>query len=281
MSRVLDLMAQEGMLVAPGVGDALGALLVVEAGFRAVYMSGYQVSATLGHPDVGLVTMSEMVDRARSIAEAVEVPLITDADTGYGSAVNVTRTVRAFERAGVAGIHLEDQVSPKKCGAMAGRTLVPIPEMTGKIKAALDARRSNDFLIIARTDAIGTEGFEPAIERGQAYRAAGAGAVMVMSPRSREDLARFRKEVDGPLVVTMGSWGFDCPVADLRAIGYGLVFYPVSTMRRAVTVVRQLLRELATTGAMDHSPASMIPMPEMHELLGLARVQRLDARYGA
>jgi len=144
MSRVLDLMAQEGMLVAPGVGDALGALLVVEAGFRAVYMSGYQVSATLGHPDVGLVTMSEMVDRARSIAEAVEVPLITDADTGYGSAVNVTRTVRAFERAGVAGIHLEDQVSPKKCGAMAGRALVPIPEMTGKIKAALDARRSDE-----------------------------------------------------------------------------------------------------------------------------------------
>lgn len=281
MSQVLDLMAQEGTLVAPGVGDALGAFLVVEAGFRAVYMSGYQVSATLGHPDVGLVTMSEMVDRARSIAEAVDVPLITDADTGYGSAVNVTRTVRAFERAGVAGIHLEDQVSPKKCGAMAGRTLVPIPEMTGKIKAALDARRSDDFLIIARTDAIGTEGFEPAIARGQAYRAAGAGAVMVMSPRSREDLARFRKEVDGPLVVTMGSWGFDCPVADLRAIGYGLVFYPVSTMRRAVTVVRQLLRELTTTGAMDHSPASMIPMPEMHELLGLARVQRLDARYGA
>lgn len=280
MSRVLHLIRQEGTLVAPGVGDALGALLVVEAGFRAVYMSGYQVSATLGHPDVGLVTMSEMVDRARSIAEAVEVPLITDADTGYGSAVNATRTVRAFERAGVAGIHLEDQVSPKKCGAMAGRALVPIPEMTGKIRAALDARRSDDFLIIARTDAIGTEGLERAIERGQAYRAAGAGAVMVMSPRSREDLLRFRKEVDGPLVVTMGSWAFDCPVADLRAIGYGLVLYPVSTMRRAVTVVRQLLRELATTGAMDHSPASMIPMPEMHELLGLARVQRLDALYG-
>lgn len=266
-------------VMAPGVGDALAARVVAEAGFGAVYMSGYQVAATLGYPDVGLVTMSEMAERAASICEAVELPVITDADTGYGNPVNVTRTVRTFERAGVAALHLEDQAFPKKCGAMPGRRLVPVEEMVGKVRAALDARRSSDLMIIARTDAITTEGLDAAIRRAQAYESAGADAVMVMAPRTAADLRDFGRAMKAPCAVTMGSWDFECSAAELRDFGYGIILYPVSLMRRAVVVWRELLKQLQTTGRMDHGRPSMIPMEELHTLLGLERLRQIETAY--
>ncbi len=279
MTSLREALRRGSLVVAPGVGDALGALLVAEAGFEALSISGYQVAATLGYPDVGLVTMTEMVERAARVVEAVEIPVITDADTGYGNAVNVARTVRAFSRAGVAAIHLEDQVSPKKCGAMDGRVLIPADEMVGKIAAALDARERDDLMIIARTDAISAEGIDAALARAGAYRRAGADAVMVMAPRSVDDLVRFRREIEGPLVVTMGSWRFSCSVKDLEAIGYDVVLFPLTTMRRTVTVVREVLRELRARGEVDHGPRAMIPVEELHALLGLGRIRDMEARY--
>lgn len=279
MAGMQELLSQ-GLVVAPAVGDALGALLVAEAGFQAVSISGYQVAATLGYPDVGLVTMSEMVERATQIAEVSGVPVISDADTGYGNAVNVTRTVRALERAGISAIHLEDQIFPKKCGAMTGHSLVSEDEMVGKIKAAVDTRRSSDFLVFARTDAISTDGIEAAIRRSQAYRKAGASGIMVMAPRSVDDLIRFRRDVEGPLMVTIGSWKFQCSVRELDGMGYNVVLYPLSLMRRAISAMREVLQELRVKGEVDHGPERMVSIEALHDLLGLGRIRDLESRYG-
>lgn len=279
MAGMQELLSQ-GLVVAPAVGDALGALLVAEAGFQAVSISGYQVAATLGYPDVGLVTMSEMVERATQIAEVSGVPVISDADTGYGNAVNVTRTVRALERAGIAAIHLEDQIFPKKCGAMTGHSLVSEDEMVGKIKAVVDTRRSSDFLVFARTDAISTDGIEAAIRRSQAYRKAGASGIMVMAPRSVDDLIRFRRDVEGPLMVTIGSWKFQCSVRELDGMGYNVVLYPLSLMRRAISAMREVLQELRVKGEVDHGPERMVSIEALHDLLGLGRIRDLESRYG-
>ncbi len=279
MASMQELLSK-GLVVAPAVGDALGALLVAEAGFQAVSISGYQVAATLGYPDVGLVTMSEMVERATQIAEVSGVPVISDADTGYGNAVNVTRTVRAFERAGIAAIHLEDQIFPKKCGAMTGHSLVSEGEMVGKIKAAVDTRQSANFLVFARTDAISTDGIDVAIRRSLAYRKAGASGIMVMAPRSVDDLIRFRRDVDGPLMVTIGSWKFQCSVRELEDIGYNVVMYPLSLMRRAISAMREVLQELRVKGEVDHGPERMISVEALHDLLGLGRIHDIENRYG-
>lgn len=266
-------------LVVPGVGDALTAMLVEQAGFECVYMSGYQVSAIHGYPDVGLVTLSEMVAQAARICASVSGPVIADGDNGHGGVANVVRTVREFEMAGVSAIHLEDQALPKKCGHMQGHVLVPIPEMCAKVAAALDARRSRDFLIIARSDAITTLGIEEAIRRGIAYREAGADALMVMAPRSVDDLKRYRDAVDGPLAVTVGSWSFPVTAAELEQIGYQVILYPVSLMRRGITVIRESLAELRATGTLDHAPPTMISMHELHDVLGLKRLLESEARY--
>ncbi len=267
-----------GSLVIPGVGDALGAMLVEQAGFPCVYLSGYQVSAVNGYPDVGLVTLTEMVAQAARVCAAVSCPVIADGDNGHGGIANVVRTVREFETAGVSAIHLEDQALPKKCGHMQGHVLIPAGEMCAKITAAVEARRSRDFLIIGRSDAIGTLGLEEAIRRGAAYRRAGADALMVMAPRSVDDLKRYREAVDGPLVVTVGSWSFPITADELRAIGYQVILFPVSLMRRTVTVLRESLAELKATGTLDHGPSAMVPMHEMHDILGLKGLLDREAR---
>jgi 2-methylisocitrate lyase-like PEP mutase family enzyme len=265
--------------VLPGVGDALGAILAAEAGFPAVYMSGYYVSAVLGLLDVGLVSSTEMVQQASHICAAVDMPVLVDADTGYGNAINVIRTVREFETAGTSGIHLEDQDVPKKCGHMDGLVLVPAREMCAKIEAAVDARKSADFLVIARTDAIGTAGLDEAIRRGREYRRAGADAVMIMAPRTVDDLARFREGVDGPLVCTVGSWSFNVTAADLTRIGYQLALFTISTLRRNVVAMREVLAQLRRDGGLDHATPTMIPMRDLHRLLGQERIQSQEKRY--
>ena len=188
--RLRELLARPEPLVAPGAYDALSARLVEQAGFDVVYMTGFGTTASLvGRPDVGLLTGTEMVDNARRIAAAVDVPVIADADTGYGNAINVVRTVQAYEQAGVAGIHLEDQVMPKKCGHMSGKAVIPADEMAGKIRAAVAARRDPDFLLIARTDAAAVEGLSAAIDRARAYADAGADVLFVEAPTSEDDIA--------------------------------------------------------------------------------------------
>lgn len=261
----------------PGVGDALGAILCAEAGFPAVYMSGYYVSATLGHLDVGLVSGTEMVSQAARICAAVDIPVLADADTGYGNALNVIRTVRDYERAGVAGIHLEDQDLPKKCGAMDGLVLVSTQEMCAKIAAAVDARANRDFLVIARTDAISTSGLDEAIRRGNAYRKAGADAIMVMAPRSVDDLVRFRAGVEGPLVCTVGAWSFEITTGELSSIGYSLALFTVSMLRQTVSAMRDTLALLGRDGGLDHK--AMIPMRELHGLLGYEKIQSMEQKY--
>src|SRR5690349_2769055 len=190
------------MVLAPGCYDSLGARLVEEAGFSAVYMTGFGTAASrLGRPDVGLLTLSEMVDNAHRIAQAVGIPVIADADTGYGSAVNVIRTVRDYEDAGVAAIHLEDQVMPKKCGHMDGKEVIPPPEMAAKIAAACSARRSPDFVVIARTDARAVDGLDAALERARLYRDAGADVLFVEAPQSIQEIERIAAEFpDTPLL---------------------------------------------------------------------------------
>src|SRR5438105_10796446 len=191
-TRLRELLAGPDMLVVPGAYDALSARLIAQAGFPAVYMTGFGTAASvLGQPDVGLLTMSEMVSRAAALAAVVgDRPLIADADTGYGNPINVRRTVREYERAGVAAIHIEDQVWPKKCGHMEGKQVIPVDEMVQKIRAAVDARQDPDFVIISRTDANAVYGLEDALRRGRAYREAGADVIFIEAPRSIEEVAR-------------------------------------------------------------------------------------------
>jgi len=282
MKRSLrPLLSNDRTTVLPGVGDALGAILAAEAGFPAAYMSGYYVSAVLGYFDVGLISSTEMVTQAARICAAADIPVLVDADTGYGNAINVIRTVREYEAAGAAGMHLEDQDQPKKCGHLHGLVLVSAREMSAKIEAAVDARSTEDFLVIARTDALSTAGMDEAIRRGREYRAAGADAIMVMAPRSVADLERFRAGVDGPLVCTVGAWPFNVSADDLTRIGYQLALFTVSTLRRAIAAMRETLAALRRDGALDHSAPGMISMNDMHRLLGQDRIQAWEKRYAS
>lgn len=265
--------------VVPGAGDALGAILIEKAGFDCISMSGYQVCATLGMPDAGLATLNEMVMQAARMSNVVSIPIIADADNGHGNVLNVARTVRDFEQAGVAAIHLEDQSLPKKCGHMAGHVLVSAAEMCGKIEVAIETRQSQEFLIIARSDAIGVGGLSDAIYRGQEYRKAGADAVMVMKPQSVDDLKRYRDEVDGPLVISMGSWDVSLTAPDLHSLGYQLVLFPLMTLRRAISAASRVLAELKANGFVDHDTPDMVPMHELHELFGQERIKKLEERF--
>jgi len=265
----------------PGVGDALGALLVAGAGFPCVYMSGYYVCATLGYFDAGLVSSTEMINQAARICAVVDLPVIADADTGYGNAVNVIRTVREYEQVGVAGIHIEDQALPKKCGAVENLPLVSTAEMCRKIEAAVDARKSDEFQIIARSDALGTLGIDEAIRRGNEYRRAGADAFKIMGARSIDDMKRFRDGVEGPLVCTVGSWGFKVTAEELNAMGYQIALFTVSMLRRNIVTARALLAELKQNGFVDHGAPDMLSMKDMHNLLGMQQIEEWERRYAA
>lgn len=280
MKSLRTLLEDGSTTLVPGVGDALGAILAKEAGFECINMSGYFASALLGHLDVGLVTGSEMVEQAARICAAVDkVPVLSDADTGYGNVINVIRTVRDFEQVGVSGIHLEDQTLPKKSGALDELPLISAAEMCGKIEAAVDARRSRDFCIVARSDAAGSHGIEEAIRRAGEYRRAGADAYMIMGARSLDDMKRYRDAIDGPLVCTVGSWGFKVTYDDLKRLGYSLAFFTVSILRRQIAVTRELLAELRDTGAIDHNSPRLVTMKEMHECLGLEKITAWEKKY--
>jgi 2,3-dimethylmalate lyase len=270
-------------VLAPGCYDALGARLIEEAGFAAVYMTGFGSSAgLLGRPDVGLLSMSEMADNARRIVEAVDLPVIADADTGYGNPISVLRTVREYERAGVAALHLEDQVAPKRCGHMEGKHVVPVAEMVEKVRAAVDARTSADLLIIARTDARAVEGLDAAIERAARYREAGADVLFVEAPQSVDEIrtiAAAFKEV--PLLFNYAEGGKTPPIehALLAELGYAIVIFPIGTLLAATKAIRAVLARIKADG----SPINVLPeLPRFGEFLdfiGLPEIRELEQRY--
>ncbi|WP_037322355.1 isocitrate lyase/PEP mutase family protein [Amycolatopsis thermoflava] len=282
--RLRELLAAPGPLVAPGAYDALTARLVEQAGFDVVYMTGFGTTASLiGRPDVGLLTGTEMIDNARRIVSAVDVPVIADADTGYGNALNVVRTVQAYEQAGVAGIHLEDQVSPKKCGHLSGKAVIPREEMAGKLQAAAAARRDPDFVLIARTDAAAVHGLADAVDRARAYAEAGADLLFVEAPTSEEDIATVARELSGvaPLVFNWAEGGRTPPLSleRIRELGFSLVLYPIGTLLAATAGVRALLDAVRRDG----TPAAALPgLPsfgEFTDLIGLPEVSDLEARF--
>ena len=269
-------------LLAPGAYDGLSARLVEQAGFDAVYMTGFGTTASLiGRPDVGLLTGSEMVDNARRIVSAVDLPVIADADTGYGNAINVLRTVQLFEQAGVAGLQLEDQVAPKKCGHMSGKAVIETAEMVGKLEAAVAARRDPDLVLIARTDAVAVSGIDDAIARGRAYAAAGADVLFVEAPTSTDDIARVAGELAGvaPLVFNWAEGGRTppLPLSRLTELGFSLVIYPIGTLLAATAGMRSLLATLRADGvpSLDGLPA----FDEFTDLVGLPEVQQLEQRF--
>ncbi|MPQ96600.1 carboxyvinyl-carboxyphosphonate phosphorylmutase [Modestobacter sp. I12A-02628] len=281
-ARLRELLTRPRPLMAPGAYDALSARLVEQAGFDVVYMTGFGTTASLiGRPDVGLLGGSEMVDNARRIVSAVDVPVIADADTGYGNALNVLRTVQLYEQAGVAGIHLEDQVMPKKCGHMSGKVVIPAEEMVGKLRAAVAARRDPDLLLIARTDAAAVHGLDEAIARARAYAAAGADVLFVEAPTSEAAVEQVAAELRGvaPLVFNWAEGGRTPPIPleRIAELGFSLVLYPIGTLLAATAGIRASLEALRQTGV--PSLAGVPTFQEFTDLIGLPEVQQLEQRF--
>jgi 2-methylisocitrate lyase-like PEP mutase family enzyme len=236
-----QLLKRNKLLVAPGCFDGLSARLVQEAGFEAAYLSGGAVARSMGIPDIGLVTMSESIDRAVQVVSAINIPIIADADTGYGNAVNLVRSVREFERAGVAAIHIEDQITPKRCGHLDGKEVISLSEMVKKLEAALATRTDPDFCIIARTDARGVNGFDDAVKRANAFANLGVDAVFLEAPQSEEELAEIPQRVANiPLLVNVFKGGKTpmLPMERLEKMGYRIAIYPSETQRAAIHAMR-------------------------------------------
>ena len=283
-ARLRELLAGPELALAPGAFDAWSARLVEQAGFPAVYMTGFGTSASrLGRPDVGLVTMNEMADHARRIVEAVEVPVIADADTGYGNPINVIRTVQEYERAGVAGLHIEDQVAPKKCGHMEGKQVIPAEEMADKVRAAAAARTSPDLVLIARTDARAVEGLEATLERARLYREAGADVLFVEAPQSEEEIARVAEALgDVPLLFNWAEGGKTPPVsaAWLQELGFRLAIFPISTLLAATQAMQGVLEVLRREGTPATALGGLPSFGTFLDLVGLPEIRELEARFG-
>jgi 2-methylisocitrate lyase-like PEP mutase family enzyme len=281
-TRLRELLAHEELLVAPGVFDGLSARLAERAGAEAVYASGGAIARTAGYPDLGLLGVGEVLARLTQIAEAVSVPVIADADTGYGNALNVQRTVRAFERAGVAALHLEDQESPKRCGHYEGKTLVPAAEMVGKLRAALEARSDPDLVIIARTDAIAVEGLEPALARAEAYAEAGADVLFVEAPESEAQIEAIAERLPGPKLINVFRGGKTplLPSARLATLGYRVAILPSDLQRAAIRAMQETLEAIRRDGNAAAVDDRLATFAERDAIVGLEEYQALDARYG-
>ena len=282
--RLRELLAAPGPLLAPGAYDALSARIVEAAGFGAVYMTGFGVAASLlGRPDVGLLTQTEMVDQARRIVQAVSIPVIADADTGYGNPINVMRTVQEYEQAGVAAIHLEDQVTPKRCGHMDGKELISAAEMVRKLEAAVAARQSPDFVIIARTDARAVEGLPAALERAQRYRDAGADILFVEAPQSAEEIATIAQHFsDVPLLF---NWAIGktppMPLERLRDLGFRLIIFPSTLLFAAFQTMQAVADQIHTDGSPIALVAQQPSFGTFTDFIGLPEIDALQIRFKA
>ena len=271
-------------MLAPGAFDALSARLIEQAGFDCAYMTGFGTTASLlGRPDVGLLGGAEMAGNVRRLVQAIDLPLVADADTGYGNAINVVRTVQDYEQAGVAGLHLEDQILPKRCGHMDGKQVVPLGEMVGKVQAAVEARRDPDLVIIARTDARAVEGLDAALARARAYRAAGADVLFVEALQSVDEIETVAKELAGELLVFNWAEGAKTPALPyqrLAELGFALVLMPLTALFAATRAMQQALAELRVAGTplplIDRLPA----FDEFLDLIGVPEVRTLEARFG-
>ncbi len=283
-TRLRELLAGPDLIVAPGAYDALSARLIAQAGFSIVYMTGFGTAASvLGQPDVGLLTMSEMVSRASALAAVVgDLPLIADADTGYGNPINVRRTIREYEHAGVASIHIEDQVWPKKCGHMEGKQVIPMNEMVQKVRAAVDARQDPDFVIIARTDANAVTGFEDALQRGKAYREAGADVLFIEAPRSMSELQTITSTFsDVPLLFNWADSGKTPPLSleEIRTLGFKLVIFPVSLLFAATRAMLEMLEVFKQGEAPSSPPSYTVTFSQFTDQIGLPDIQELERLY--
>lgn len=282
-STLRELLAGPDLVMAPGVADALNARLVAREGFKVIYMTGSGTTASrLGMPDIGLLTMTEMVDNAGRIVDASGLPVIADADTGYGGPINVQRTTRAYERAGVAGIHIEDQQWPKRCGHLQGKTLIPAAEMAAKVRAATDAREDKDFVVIARTDALSVEGFEQALDRGRLYEEAGADMIFIEAPNTPDQLAAVPRSFRVPTLFNMASSGKTpfLSAQEIQKLGFKVVIYPNFMLLAAVTAAQGVLRELKKTGSIAGLANKITTFTELFDLVGMQEVQELEQRYG-
>ena len=279
-------LARKPIVVAPGIYDAFTALVATQAGFATLYVSGAAIAYTrLGRPDIGLVSMDEISATVSLIRDRVTAHLIVDADTGYGNALNVTRAVREFERVGANAIQIEDQDFPKRCGHLDGKTLISSAEMCGKLRAALDARRSRDTIIIARTDAIAVEGFDRAIERAIAYREVGADMLFVEAPRAREDLKRMISALGNraPLMANMVEGGKTPPLSatELEAMGFALVIFPGGIVRALGRMAGEYYASLATQGTSEPFRHRMLDFTGLNDLIGTPELLALGKRYDA
>jgi len=281
-STILRNLIERGdTVVAPGVYDGISAQLVEQAGFPAVYASGGAISRAAGMPDLGLLGMSEVVDRLENIVDATALPVIADADTGYGNALNVQRMVRAFERAGVAGFHLEDQKFPKRCGHYDDKSLVPVKEMAQKIRAARDASTDPDLVIIARTDALAVEGFEAAIERADAYREAGADVLFVEAPQTEEQIAEIAHRLPFPKLINMFEGGKTplMPESRLRELGFAIVIIPSDLQRAALFAMRETLAAIRRDGSSAALRERLLSFKERELVVGTAAFLERDKTY--
>lgn len=286
MTPTLHAQMQAGLVIAPGVYDALTASIAAEAGFGALYLSGAAIAYTkLGRPDIGLVSMNEVADTVALVRDRVPTPLIVDADNGYGNALNVLRTVRAFERAGASAIQLEDQTMPKRCGHLRDKALVSADEMVGKLRAALDARHSQDTLVIARTDAVAVEGVGPAIERARRYAEAGADILFVEAPQSAEQLATVTSALKGlcPLMANMVDGGDTPPLprAELDRLGFRLVIFPGGIVRALARTARAYYASLAENGSNLPFADRMFDFTELNDLIGTPEMLALGRAYAS
>ncbi len=281
-TKFRQLLREPGIIMAPGAYDCITAKLIETAGFPAVYMTGAGTSvARLGYPDLALATMTEMLDNAGAIADAVDVPVIADADTGYGGVLNVRRTVRQYERSGVAALHIEDQDFPKRCGHLDDKRVIPVGDMVQKILAAVDARTDDDFTIIVRTDALAVTGWDDSMRRCEEYVKAGADVLFVEALRTPEEVERAGRALDVPLLYNYVETGKSplLPAAELERLGFKIVIFPASALLSAVQAVRQLLTELKEKGTTAHLVENMTSLRDCFEAVGLSDMLADDARF--
>lgn len=281
--RLRELIAGDEPVLLPGCYDALGARLIEQAGFDVVYMTGFGTAASLlGRPDVGLLGLSEMVDNARRIGAAVDLPVVADADTGYGNPINVIRTVQEYERAGVSGLHIEDQVMPKKCGHMEGKEVIPTADMVAKIEAAAAARQNPDTVIIARTDARAPHGFDDALDRAHRFADAGADVLFVEALTGEDEIERVAAELAGiPLVFNWAEGGKTPPLSHERLVelGYKLIIMPISTLLVATRAIQDALVAIKEAGSPLGAIDKMPGFGEFTDLIGLPEINVLEQRF--
>jgi carboxyvinyl-carboxyphosphonate phosphorylmutase len=280
-AKLRQLLREPGIIVAPGAYDCLTAKLIERQEFPAVYMTGAGTALTrLGKPDLGLATLSEMAANAAAMTATVSIPLIADADTGYGGALNVYRTVREYERAGVAALHLEDQVFPKRCGHLDGKQVIPTEEMVTKLRAAVEARINEDLVLIARTDALAVTGLDDTLQRCHAYAEAGADVLFVEAVRTREEIERVVRDVPVPLLYNFVEHGKSplLPVAELQQLGFKVVIFPGSIMLAVFPLVHEILRAINQHGTTEALLGRMTNVTELFETMGLSEMLAFDMR---